>query len=165
MSQPIIRTRLVTDLDRCVEALRAVHGADAYPLNWPADPRGWLTPPRLRQAWIVEGPEGTVDGHVAVQHLAAGDTPSAMVELSRLFVAPAARRRALARALVDHVRAWAAEHGHDLTLNVTDDHRSAAVAFYEATGWRYSHTTHAGWTTADGRPVTLRHYVLPARNA
>lgn len=154
----------MTDLDRCVEALRAVHEADAYPLNWPADPRGWLTPPRLLRAWIAEGAEGSVDGHVAVQRLPAGETPGTTVEVSRLFVTPVARRRALARTLVDHVRAWAAEHGHDLTLNVTGDHRSAAVAFYEATGWRYTHTTDAEWTTADGRPVTLRHYVLSSRS-
>jgi hypothetical protein len=43
-------------------------------------------------------------------------------------------------------------------------HRSAAVAFYEATGWQYSHTSDAGWTTADGRPVKLRHYVLTRRD-
>jgi hypothetical protein len=62
------------------------------------------------------------------------------------------------------VRTWAAEHGYDLTLTVTDEHRSAAVAFYEATGWRYSHTADADWTTADGRPVKLRHYILTSRN-
>jgi hypothetical protein len=38
MSQPTIRTRLVTDLDRCVEALRVVHGADAYPGGSPQPP-------------------------------------------------------------------------------------------------------------------------------
>jgi hypothetical protein len=50
--------------------------------------------------------------------------------------------------------------GYRLTLHVTDEHRSAAVAFYEATGWLYSHSTGADWTTADGRPVRLRHYRL-----
>ncbi|GIE78611.1 hypothetical protein Aph02nite_45610 [Actinoplanes philippinensis] len=142
-----------------MHTLRAVHDADAYPLNWPSDPRCWLNPSRLIQAWIAEGPEGSVDGHVAVHRLAEG-APARQIELSRLFVAPAARRRSLARSLVDHARAWAADHQHDLTLNVTDESRSAAVAFYEATGWRHSHTTDAGWTTPDGRPVRLRHYLL-----
>jgi GNAT superfamily N-acetyltransferase len=114
----------------------------------------------LLQAWITEGAGGAVDGHVAVQRLPS-DAPDRQIELSRLFVAPAARRHSLASSLVDHVRAWAAEHNYDLTLNVTDEHRSAAVAFYEATGWRHSHTTDADWTTPDGRPVKLRHY-LPA---
>jgi GNAT superfamily N-acetyltransferase len=157
MSRPTIRPRRATDLDQCVEALRAVHEADAYPLHWPADPRGWLDPPRLLQAWVVEAVEGTVDGHVAVQRI---HDAGHHVELSRLFVAPAARRRALAGALVNHARTWAAEHECDLTLNVTDEHRSAAVAFYEATGWRHTHTTDAGWSTPDGRPVRLRHYTL-----
>jgi GNAT superfamily N-acetyltransferase len=157
MARPTIRARRVTDLDQCVEALRAVHEADAYPLHWPADPRGWLDPPRLLRAWIAEAVEGTVVGHVAVRHSPDGGH---RVELSRLFVAPAARRRALAGALVEHVRTWAAGHDYDLTLTVTDEHRSAAVAFYEATGWRHTHTTDAGWSSPDGRPVRLRHYLL-----
>jgi GNAT superfamily N-acetyltransferase len=152
----------MTDLDRCVDALRAVHEADAYPLNWPADPRGWLTPPRLLQAWIAEEPDGAVAGHVAVQRLpdvSDSQAPAHHAELSRLYVTPAARRRSVASALIRHARSWTAEHGYELTLNVTDEHRSAAVAFYEATGWRHSHTTDADWTTPDGRPVRLRHYV------
>jgi GNAT superfamily N-acetyltransferase len=159
MSRPTIRIRHVTDLDRCVEALQAVHEADAYPLNWPADPRGWLSPPRLLRAWIAGEPGGAVDGHVALQR-SSGETPARYLELSRLFVAPAARRRSVAGALVGCVRTWAADHGYDLTLTVTDEHRSAAVAFYAATGWRHARTTDAGWTAPGGRPVRLRHYVL-----
>ncbi len=162
MSRPTIRIRRVTDLDQCVQVLQAVHETDAYPLNWPTDPRNWLNPPRLLQAWIAEEAQGRVNGHVAVQR-PHSETPARHVELSRLFVAPAARRRSLASALIDHVRTWAAEHGYDLTLNVTDEHRSAAVAFYEATGWRHTHTTDADWTTPDGKPVKLRHYILTSR--
>jgi len=51
----------------------------------------------------------------------------------------------------------------DLTLNVADEHRSPAIAFYEATGWRHTHTTDADWTSPDGRPVRLRHYMLTSR--
>jgi GNAT superfamily N-acetyltransferase len=158
MRHPNIRTRRTTDLDKCVDALRAVHDADAYPLNWPEDPRGWLTPPRLLRAWVAEEPDGTVAGHVAVQSLPSAS--ESLAELSRLYVTPAARRRSLAGTLVGHARAWAAERGYDLTLDVTDDHRSAAIAFYEATGWQHSHTTGADWTAPDGKPVRLRHYVL-----
>jgi GNAT superfamily N-acetyltransferase len=142
--------------------------ADAYPLNWPADPHGWLNPPRLLQAWIAEEASGPVDGHIAVQRLVTNshiDTSARQVELSRLYVTPAARRRSLASALVGNVRSWAAEHEYDLTLNVTDEHRSAAIAFYEATGWRHIHTTDADWTTPDRRPVRLRHYLLTSREA
>ncbi|MEV7228767.1 GNAT family N-acetyltransferase [Polymorphospora sp. NPDC051019] len=163
MYEVVIRRREATDLDACVEALRAVHDADAYPLNWPTDPHRWLTPARLLRAWIAECPRGTIAGHVAVQRApdATGNQmPSPGAELSRLYVTPAARRRGVATALLHRARSWAAEHRHQLTLNVTDDRRSAAVAFYEADGWRHSHTEDADWTTPDGTPVKLRHYVL-----
>ena len=169
MLQPTIRIRRVTDLDACVEALRTVHETDRYPVNWPTDPRAWLSPARLLQAWIVAESGGAVAGHVAVHRCptvaASNQTPSRHVERARLYVTPAARRRSLATALVGHVRCWAAKHGYGLTLNVADERRSAAVAFYEATGWRHSHTTEVDWTTSDGRPVKLRHYMLESRDA
>lgn len=154
MPHPSIRTRRPTDLDECVRALRTVHEADAYPLNWPADPPGWLTPSRLLQAWIAAEPDGAVLGHVAVHRLA----DPGHAELSRLYVIPSARRRSVGSALVGQARSWAAENGYDLTLNVADEHRSPAVAFYEATGWRHSHSTDAGWAAPDGGAVRLRHY-------
>jgi GNAT superfamily N-acetyltransferase len=150
MDPVLIRERQPADLDRCVAALRAVHEADAYPLNWPADPAAWLTPPSMSVAWIAELPGGAIAGHVAVQ-----DT-----ELSRLFVTPEARRSSVATALVDRARSWAG--ARKLTLVVTEGRRSAAVAFYEAAGWRYTHSTDADWTAPDGSPVRLGHYHLLA---
>lgn len=154
MHELVIRARAAADLDECVVALRAVHDADGYPMNWPADPHGWLTPPGLLHAWVAETPPGVVAGHVAVQQVANGS-----VELSRLFVTPAARRRSVATALMRQASEWAAERGYRLSLNVTDEQRSAAVAFYEAAGWRHTHTDDADWTSPEGRPVRLRHYV------
>ncbi|GLY00400.1 MULTISPECIES: GNAT family N-acetyltransferase [Actinoplanes] len=148
-----IRERCGGDLDDCVAALRAVHEADGYPLNWPADPRGWLTPPGLLTAWVAVGAGATIGGHVAVERRDSGD-----IEVCRLFVVPAARRGSVGRSLLDRVREWAAAQGHPLTLVVTDQKRSAAVAFYEATGWRYEGTTDADWTGPLGEPVRLRHY-------
>ncbi|MEV4533791.1 GNAT family N-acetyltransferase [Asanoa sp. NPDC049518] len=146
----LVRPRHEADLPGCVAALRAVHDADAYPLNWPSDPVGWLDPPGLARAWVAELPEGTIAGHVAIQ---GG-------ELCRLFVTPAARRRSVGTALVGQATAWAAEHGIRLSLEVTDEQRSAAVAFYAANGWQHTHTTRAGWTGPEGGPVQLRHYTL-----
>ncbi|WP_433365778.1 GNAT family N-acetyltransferase [Actinoplanes sp. CA-142083] len=147
----MIRERTAGDLDACVAGLRAVHLTDGYPRNWPADPAGWLSPPRLLRAWVAELPEVGLAGHVAVQ----GDG-----EVSRLFVVPGARRQGVAEALVRQAVAWARASGQVLTLNVTDEQRSAAIAFYEATGWRYTHTTVAGWTGPAGEPVRLLHYRL-----
>ncbi|MEV0713598.1 hypothetical protein [Asanoa sp. NPDC050611] len=53
---------------------------------------------------------------------------------------------------------WAAAHDVRLSLEVTDEQRSAAVAFYAATGWRHTHTSEATWTAPDGGAVHLRHY-------
>ncbi|MBO3742377.1 GNAT family N-acetyltransferase [Actinoplanes flavus] len=148
----MIRLRRPEDLERCVAALRAVHEADRYPLNWPADPLRWLAPEIELCSWVATGVDGAVLGHVAVHRDA---------ELSRLFVVPAARRRSLAGRLVGAVRQWAAVHGRTLTLNVVDDERRAGpAAFYEATGWRHTHTVVADWTGPDGSPVRLRYYTI-----
>ncbi|MCM4078927.1 GNAT family N-acetyltransferase [Paractinoplanes hotanensis] len=157
-----------------MEALRLVHEADGYPLNWPRDPRAWLAP--ADAAWVTEAADGTITGHVAVREIEGRG------ELCRLFVIPEARRRSrsprvrseeepplreegrlergvsIGRALVERAKAWAAERGYSLTLNVVDEQRSAAVAFYEATGWRFTHVSDADWAGPDGQPVRLRHY-------
>jgi GNAT superfamily N-acetyltransferase len=82
--------------------------------------------------------------------------------VSRLFVTPDARRQGVAEALVRRAVEWARANGLRLTLNVTEEQRSAAIAFYEATGWRYTQTSVAGWTGPAGEPVRLRHYELDA---
>ena len=142
-----IRARRSEDLEQCVEVLRAVRLADGYPMKWPSDPRAWLDRPQLDQAWVAQSSPGVIDGHVAVQNGR---------EVTRLFVAPAARRRRVASALLDHVSVWA---GGRVILNVIDKPGSPAVAFYEATGWRYTHTTTADWSGPRGEAVRLRHYV------
>lgn len=142
-----IRTRRSEDLDQCVEVLRAVRLADGYPMKWPSDPRAWLDHPRLDQAWVAESSPGVIVGHVAVQNGR---------ELTRLFVAPEARRLRVASALLDHVSVGA---GGRLILDVLDKPGSPAVAFYEATGWRYTHTSTADWAGPRGEAVRLRHYV------
>jgi GNAT superfamily N-acetyltransferase len=146
----IIRARRADDLDGCVAALRLVHDADAYPMNWPDDPRAWLEP--ADAAWVAENAGGAIAGHVAVK----GD------ELRRLFVVPAARGLpfSVGRSLVARARTWAERRDCRLRLNVVDEQRSAAIAFYEATGWRYTHTTEADFTGPEGQTVLLRHYVL-----
>ncbi|SDT79257.1 GNAT family N-acetyltransferase [Actinoplanes derwentensis] len=149
----MIRERSESDLVACVAVLRRVHEADGYPLNWPADPAGWLAPPELLCAWVAVV-DGAIAGHVAVHR---GTTEGA--ELARLFVSPAARHRAVARDLVRVARDRATRLGYVLTLSVTENSgRAAAVTFYEATGWRYTHSSDADWTGPDGGLVRLRHY-------
>jgi GNAT superfamily N-acetyltransferase len=150
MDEVRLRLRQPSDLHRCVAVLAEVHRADHYPLNWPADPAGWLTPAGTTHAWVAEIASAVV-GHVTVSG----------TEVGRLFVAPAARRRGVAAGLLDAVRAWAAVQQMALTLEIVDAPRSApAMDLYERTGWQHTRTTTASWTAADGSPVRLRHYVL-----
>jgi GNAT superfamily N-acetyltransferase len=146
----MIRQRVPDDLGACVRALGAVHAADRYPLNWPRDPRRWLTPEGTLAAWVAVDAAG-VAGHVLV---------TAPGRVGRLFVAPAYRGRGIAGELLTPVREWARSRGLDLVLDVVDDGRGAAVALYERTGWGYTGTSRADWTGPDGAPVRLRHYSL-----
>jgi GNAT superfamily N-acetyltransferase len=159
-----IRDRQPTDLDQCVSALAIVHQSDGYPLKWPTDPCGWLCRPGFLHGWVAETDGAEVVGHVTLQRvtppIAGNGSPApATAEVSRLFVVPAARRQAVATGLLEHAQRWAAEHGFDLILEVTDVQGSAAaIALYQQAGWQDRGTTEADWTTRDGRPVMLRHY-------
>jgi GNAT superfamily N-acetyltransferase len=160
----VIRTRQQSDLAECVAVLREVHEVDHYPMNWPADVEAWLTPTGMLTAWVAELPAGRIAGHLALQRdpeaddARAAEHPSA--EVTRLFVTAPARRLSVASALLQHARSWVDDRGCRLTLEVVDTPQSGAIAFYESTGWRHTHTTMADWTTDTGDPVQLRHFVL-----
>jgi GNAT superfamily N-acetyltransferase len=165
MDTVTVRDREPGDLERCVELLADVHRLDGYPLNWPSNPRRWLCPPELLYAWIAETDNAVVVGHVAVHRPttppdADQDPIPALVEIGRLFVAPAFRRHHVATRLLQQARLWAAGHKVDLMLKVVDSQRSTAIAFYERIGWQHTHTTTATWTAPDGGAVTLRRYTL-----
>jgi GNAT superfamily N-acetyltransferase len=153
-----IRPREAGDLDRCVRVLTAVHETSGYPANWPADPAGWLTPDGIARAWVATTREVPLAGHVIVRQPDAGLAGGRAAEVSRLFVAPAARRRGVAQALLDQAIGWATPDGLDLVLDVTDELR-AARALYERAGFRLTGTTVADWTAPGGQPVTLHRYV------
>ncbi|MER6509321.1 GNAT family N-acetyltransferase [Nonomuraea sp. NPDC001636] len=145
-----VRPRTPSDLSACTDALALVHAADRYPVDWPADPQGWLTPGDLLRAWVAVE-EGRVLGHVGLA--GTGEGP----QVTRLFVVPAARGRGLAPLLLDTVRKAA---GTPVLLEVSDEGR-AAVALYERLGWRRVGSTRARWLNAAGEPALLHHYVSP----
>ena len=97
-----MRRRAVEDLPGCVRVLEAVHAANAYPMWWPADPAGWLSPVGWTAAWVAEL-AGVVVGHVCVVRgvedplvtSLTGAGPDRLGMVSRLFVAPEARGRGL----------------------------------------------------------------------
>ncbi|MFI7230943.1 GNAT family N-acetyltransferase [Nonomuraea angiospora] len=142
-----IRDRTPDDLDACTKALAEVQAGDRYPVDWPRDPARWLTPDGMVRAWIaVEGE--AVLGHVALTR---------DMEVTRLFVTPAARGRGLAARLLGTVRA-AVET--PLKLEVSSE-GTAAIAFYERSGWRRVGSSRAPWLNAAGEPALVYHYVSP----
>ncbi|UQU66607.1 GNAT family N-acetyltransferase [Couchioplanes caeruleus] len=130
----MVRDRQTEDLEECVRLLRDVHEADGYPMNWPADPIRWLSPPGRH---LVALRDGAVAGHVVVT--AAG-------ELSRLFVDPARRGLGLASLLVSAAERYGARR-----LEVVD---GRVAGFYERLGWTLTGTKRADWDAS----VHLRCY-------
>lgn len=146
-------------MDACVELLENVHAADGYPMRWPADPARWLSPERMRTAWVAEegGGAGAV-GHVVVVD---DEEPAETAELSRLFVSPAMRGRGVGSLLIDAVVADATERGRRLWLHVIEG-RGAAARLYESYGWRLVDRSQANWLTPAGEhPVLLRYELDP----
>jgi GNAT superfamily N-acetyltransferase len=157
--QPVrIRPREAGDLDRCVQVLAAVHRTSGYPTNWPADPARWLTPDGIAGVWVATTREVPVAGHVVLRRPDADPAGERAAEVSRLFVAPAARRQGVAQALLSTAIGWATSNGLDLVLDVTDELRPAR-ALYERAGFQLAGTTVADWTAPGGQPVTLHRYV------
>ncbi len=102
-----IRAREAGDLDLCVQALAAGHETGGYPANWPADPARWLTPDGIACAWVATTAAVPVAGHLVLRRPDADLAGGPAAEVSRLFVAPAARRQGVARALLDQAIDWA----------------------------------------------------------
>ncbi len=162
-----IRAREQEDLTGCVAVLRQVHQVSGYPSTWPSDPGGWLTPAGLAAVWVAEH-DGLIVGHVALVRgvryevllRVTGRSPDELGGISRLFVAPSARRLGLARLLLEAASGHARELGLQPVLDVVDDSH-AAIALYERSGWKLAGTQTATWTTPAGVSPMLRCYVGP----
>lgn len=157
----MIRDREAGDLDECSAVLAAVHASDGFPMHWPADPNRWLSPRGLLRAWVAIGePTGGgagIVGHVLVRDDRFDGDPSA-VELGRLFVHPAARRKGIALQLLDHARDWAGRQRLTLVLEVAATSRNAAMELYQTAGWQHTGTVLADWTGPAGEVVRLHRY-------
>jgi len=153
-----LRERRDEDLPGAVQVLQAVHAADGYPSRWPEDPAAWLGPTGQRGAWVVLGEDGGVLGHVALVDRAPGRglASDAPVEVVRLFVDPAWRRRGVSRLLLAAAVDRAAGLGLDVDLQVVAA-SAQAVAAYEGLGWREVRRHAAAWTSASGdHPEVVR---------
>jgi len=165
----VIRARCDDEIDNCVALLADVHASDRYPLYWPADPRGWLTPPGLIGAWVAA--HDHIVGHIALcgadgdasaptWSVACGLPAERLALVSRLFVAPRARRRALGAALLDVAVAAASSHGRRAALEVLD-HDRAALGLYERAGWQRVGSAAAPWAQERGTRAVVYYYLAP----
>lgn len=133
----MIRSRTDADLAACVVLLRAVHESAGYPVNWPADPPGWLNPPGALGCWVVTA-GGALAGHVAVT------ATHGRASVERLFIDPRQGGRGLGRQLLTHALQVAASGGLPLELEVADN-CEAAIRLYRRAGWQELGREPIGW--------------------
>lgn len=141
-----IRRRTSEDLDACESVAAQVQALDGYP-SFLGDGglRDFLQPDDAFDAWVALL-DGGVVGHVVLRPSSAPPSASLAASelgvdteelafIARLLVAPSARRKGIAGALLDHAVADARGRGHVPVLDVvTRD--VGAIALYEARGWR-----------------------------
>lgn len=135
-------------IDEDAEALRSLiggvfaeyPGCVLDPDGLDADLAAWAThlDERGGDGWVVVD---DADGVVACVGVAptSDDLPgveAGAVELKRLYVAAAARRRGLGRALVARVESWARDHGAGAVVLWSDTRFTDAHRLYERCGYR-----------------------------
>ncbi|ELP71059.1 GNAT family N-acetyltransferase [Streptomyces turgidiscabies] len=149
--------------------LATVHEQNAYPLNWPTDPAGWLTPGSLLAVWVAdaegEGDEGIV-GHIVLSRSEEGDAAAALwnrgptAVINRLYVDPAARGRGVGAALMARAVAEARFRALHPVLDVASTD-TAAAALYERLGWTLlAAEVEQEW--GPGQRVKVHCYAAPA---
>ncbi|MDQ0934841.1 GNAT family N-acetyltransferase [Streptomyces turgidiscabies] len=161
-----IRPRTDADLDACVRTLSTVHEQNAYPLNWPTDPAGWLTPRSLLAVWVAEGEGGEgIIGHIVLSHSEADDAAAALwsdgptAVINRLYIEPAARGRGVGAALMERAVAEAELRALHPVLDVASSDKAAA-SLYERLGWTLlAAEVEQEW--GPGQRVTVRCYAAP----
>ena len=140
----LIRQRLDSDLPQAAEGLVRVHAKDGYPVEGVSQPKKWLTPDGMINAWVAVK-SGIVVGHVAVNRPAdewavslwierSGDSISRVAVLARLFVVPEARNLAAGESLMHAAVDYARSEGIRLVLDVLAKD-AAAIRLYTRLGW------------------------------
>lgn len=114
-----------------------VPGARPAPTAAPSDSPAWEIDPadvvRPRGAFVVVHLDGRPVGCGAVRPLPGGD-PS-IAEVKRMYTAPEARGRGVARALLRHLVVVAGELGFAQLVLETGTRQPEAMALYVSEGW------------------------------
>jgi len=135
-----IRRRDAGDLDQLERVAEAVRASDGYPPRAP----DLFTGPHVLAAWVALA-DGEIAGHVALHETGASATMACAVEatgwpadrlvvVSRLLVAPTARRGGIGRRLLGTAAAEARAGRRWPVLDVATQF-DAAIALYESEGW------------------------------
>jgi GNAT superfamily N-acetyltransferase len=140
----LVRERLESDRQGCVEMARVVHDLDRYPMFLPEDLASFIFTPGALGAFVAEI-EGEIAGHVALHprssppvlalaRQATGVSDEGLCVVARLLVSPRQRRRGVGRALLEAAAGEAHKRGLWPVLDVVSGH-GAAVSLYERCGW------------------------------
>ncbi len=140
-----LRERGDSDIEACVQLVRATHEADGYPRVWPREPERFVRSRHEIGAWVVED-GGVVRGHVALHevataptlelaHAVTGRREDELAAVARLPTRPCHRRRGFGALLVHHGVGVAHRLGRQPVPD-GDKALEAPSALYEASGWR-----------------------------
>ncbi|WCO65360.1 GNAT family N-acetyltransferase [Iamia majanohamensis] len=108
----------------------------APPAAHPHDPRWAVTAEAVRPPagrFLVARLDGVAVGCGALRPLPGG--PSDVAEVKRMFTAPVARGRGVARVLLAHLEEAAAELGYRTVVLETGLAQPEAIALYRSAGW------------------------------
>ena len=140
----LLRERTEADLAGCEQLARAVRERDGYPHYLPGDLTEFVAVPDAYGAWVAEQ-DGRIAGHIALlphtasgpmalASAATGQPASRLGVVSRLLVAPAARRDGVGRRLLEQSWQQAVSRGLWPVLDVAAD-LTGAIRLYESCGW------------------------------
>jgi len=123
------------DASRLVEEVQQEYvvrygGRDETPLD-PA----YFEPPNgaFFVGYLDDAPVAT--GAWRLRHDVVVDGSADTAEIKRMYVAPAARGRGLARAMLAHLERTAGEHGADVMILETGLAQPEAISLYESSGY------------------------------